>query len=234
MKAGIIAAGLGERFRRAGISTPKPLITVGGKTLLERAVESAAGAGASEVALIVNAEYGEVERYVRGREWPVPLSMIVRTTPSSMESFFALEPLLRSSPFLLLTVDAIVPPKRLRDLAAAGAAAGPAGTLAVTRFVDDEKPLRAEIDSERRITRLGDSAAASPWVTSGVYFFFPVVYAHVAEARERDLGALRQFLGYLLEKGHRLYGFPFAKSIDVDRPEDLAVAERFLKDDEST
>lgn len=230
MKAGIIAAGLGERFRRAGISTPKPLIEVGGKTLLQRAVESAVSAGAGEIALIVNAEYGEVERYVRERDWPAPIRLIVRTTPSSMESFFALQPLLDESAFLLLTVDAVAPPRMLGDLAAAGAAAGPAGTLAVTRFVDDEKPLRAEIDSERRITALGDRAAESAWITSGVYFFFPVVYSLVAEARERKLGALRQFLGLLLEKGQRLYGFPVAKSIDVDRPEDVAVAERFLKD----
>ena len=107
MKAGIIAAGLGERFRNAGFTTPKPLLVVAGKTLVERAIDTAAAAGAEEVALIVNAEYPEVKQYVRDHRWPVPVRLTVKTTASSMESFFMLEPYLRDSPFLLSTVDAI-------------------------------------------------------------------------------------------------------------------------------
>jgi len=229
MKAGIIAAGLGERFRRAGIETPKPLLVVGGKTLLERAVESAAEAGASEVALIVNAEYPEVERHVRGRDWPLPVRLTVRTTPSSMESFFALEPQLQGEPFLLTTVDAVAARGSLRALAEAGLTAGPAGTLAVTSFVDDEKPLWVLLGAQAEVLALGPSAEGSGWVTSGTYFFFPQVYAHVAEARRRGLGALRQFLALLLEKREPLHGFRAGDAVDVDRPEDVAVAERFLK-----
>ena len=229
MKAGIIAAGLGERFRNAGFTTPKPLLVVGGKTLLERAIDAAAAAGAEEVALIVNAEYPEVEQYVREHRWPVPVRLTVKTTPSSMESFFMLEPYLRDSPFLLTTVDAIAAKGSLEALASSGLAAGPCGTLGVTSFVDDEKPLWALLDAKAEIIALGPSAADSGWVTSGAYFFFPEVYAHVAEARRRKLGALRQFLALLLEKGERLHGFRAGEAIDVDRPEDVAVAERFLK-----
>ena len=228
MRAGIIAAGLGERFQRAGISTPKPLLEVRGKTLLERTIAAAASAGADEVALIVNAERPEVERYVRDREWPIPIRLTVRTTPSSMESFFALEAALGDEPFLLLTVDGIFPAGSLAALAAAGLAAGPAGTLGVTSHVEDEKPLYARLDDRGEITALGPAAAGSPWVTSGAYFFFPPAYAHVAEARRRRLAAFREYLALLLEKGARLGGHPVAKAIDVDRPEDVAAAERFL------
>lgn len=228
LKAGIIAAGLGERFRRAGITTPKPLIEVGGRTLLVRTIHSAADAGAEAIALIVNAEYPEVERAARTGRWPVPLELVVRTTPSSMESFFALQPHLSDSPFLLLTVDAIFAPGALSGLAQAGLAAGPAGTLAVTTFIDDEKPLYVAVDEQHTVTALGAAASASPWITSGMYFLHPVVYAYVAEARRRGLGALREFLALLLEKGCRLGAFPVEQSVDVDRPEDIAVAERLL------
>lgn len=228
MKAGIIAAGLGERFRRAGVVTPKPLVEVAGRTLLERAIDAAADAGAEEIALIVNAEYGAVERFVRERTWPVAVGVTVKTTPNSMESLFALEPRLRDAPFLLLTVDAVLPRGAPAALARAGLEAGPAGTLAVTTFVDDEKPLRVALDDARRITGIGAGAAASPWITSGVYFFFPVVYAHVDEARRRGLGALREYLALLVEKRCRLGAFPIGRSIDVDCPQDVAAAERFL------
>jgi len=231
VKAGIIAAGLGERFRRAGIATPKPLVLVGGKTLLERAIEAAADAGAEEIALIVNAEWPEVARYVAEHAWPVPVDTTVRTTPSSMESFFTLEPRLRDSPFLLTTVDAITAKGALGDLARAGLAAGPVGTLAVTTLVDDEKPLWVRLGDDRTIRALGPTAAGSGWVTSGAYFFFPDVYHHVSEARRRALGALREFLALLLERGERLHGFAAGDSVDVDRPEDVAAAERLLRRD---
>ncbi len=229
MKAGIIAAGLGERLHAAGITTPKPLLVVGGKTLIERTIESAAEAGALEVALIVNAEWPAVARYVEERRWPVPVRLTVKTTPSSMESFFTLEPQLRDSPFLLATVDSIGERGALARLAEAGRSAGPTGTLAITHLVDDEKPLWVRLGrSGEEIVELGAGAAGSGWVTSGGYFFFPAVYEHVAEARRRGLTAFRHLLALLLEKGCRLHGFPAGDSIDVDRPEDVAAAERFL------
>jgi NDP-sugar pyrophosphorylase family protein len=231
MKAGIIAAGLGERFRSAGIATPKPLVSVGGKTLVGRAIESASSAGAEAVALIVNAESPEVARYVRTERWPVPVELTVKTTASSMESFFALEPSLRDSPFLLTTVDAVSAKGTLAALAHAGLAAGPTGTLAVTSFVDDEKPLWVRLGADARIVALGVKAAGSGLVTSGAYFFFPAVYEHVSEARRRKLTALREFLALIVEHGSPLYGFRAGDSVDVDRPEDVAVAERFLKVD---
>ncbi len=165
MKAGIIAAGLGERFRDAGIVTPKPLLDVAGKTLLDRVVEAVVEGGAEEIALIVNAESPEVASYVGQRRWPVPVTLTVKTTPSSMESLFTLAPQLAAS----------VPscsPRRRRVRAGRAARVPPAAArhadaavvLAVTDFVDDEKPLRRRARRRRpRFGALGAAAAASRW-----------------------------------------------------------------------
>lgn len=228
MIAGIIAAGLGERLQAAGITTPKPLLEVGGRPLIGRTIDALCAAGASRIACIVNAETDRVREYLEGTSWPVPLDVVQRTTQSSAESFFALRPLLEHAPFLLTTVDTVCDPQALAALAVRGQALSPAASvLGVTTTVDDEKPLWAELDAAGRIRSLGDARRARH-VTTGVYFLQPLVYSLADAASSRPFTAFRAVLGALLERGHRLYGFDMGPCIDIDRPADVVAAERLL------
>ena len=176
MKAGIIAAGRGERLRGAGIALPKPLVAIGGRPLIARAIDTARAAGATSVACIVNAETDAVRRFLEDSDFGVPIEIVQRTTASSAESFLALRSLLDEAPFLLLTVDAVVAPEAVRALTTRAAILpDAAGVLGVTTLVDDEKPLWAELDRDDRIVTLGDATRARH-VTAGVYFLKPVVY----------------------------------------------------------
>jgi NDP-sugar pyrophosphorylase family protein len=231
MKAGIIAAGLGERLVRGGILIPKPLVPVGGVPMLGRTIRAAARLGASSVACIVNELNPAVVDYIHSTPWPVPIELVVRTTPNSMESLLALEPLLSQEPFMLFTVDAVVPQATLDGFGhRAVNQPAAAGVLAVTTFVDDEKPLWVALDQESRITALGNRACPTPFVTAGFYYFLPRIFEVKRLAQSRNLAALRQFLGLLLESGYPLYGLPVSKTIDVDHPEDLEKAEAFLRE----
>jgi NDP-sugar pyrophosphorylase family protein len=230
VRAALIAAGRGERLRAGAAGVPKPLVRVAGKPLLDRVLEAAAAAGVDEVACLFNEEDDAVAAHCAGLSLPLRVRIARRSTPSSMESLFALAPLLGDERFLLLTVDAVYAPHLLRDfLAAAGRYPSAAGVLAVTDFVDDEKPLRAAVDDEQRIAALGPAAAASPLVTAGLYVFDPCVFATVAAARAARLGALREWLAALLAAGYELRAAAIGKSVDVDRPEDVAVAEAFIR-----
>jgi len=153
-----------------------------------------------------------------------------RTTPSSMESLFTLSPLLATGRFVLLTVDAVFAPATLRAFVrAADCLRAADGVLALSAFVDDEKPLWARTAPDGCITALGPGAAGSGLVTAGFYVFDPVIFGEIAAARAAGYTALRQFLGHLLERGYRLHGKRVAKSVDVDRPADIAVAEAFVR-----
>ncbi len=233
MKAGIIAAGTGERLAQRGISTPKPLIRIGGEPMIARVIRAAASVGATSIACIINDLTPEVDRYLRSGTWPVPLDIIKKTTPSSMESLFTLAPMLADEPFLLFTVDAIFPFTSLkRFLTRAFTLTDAQGVLALTRFVDDEKPLWVRTDPYHKVTAIGEPARTSPHVTAGFYYFEPSIFHLVEPARARGLSALRQFLGFLLDSGYRLYGIPVSKTIDVDHPEDIEMAERYVKKSE--
>jgi NDP-sugar pyrophosphorylase family protein len=228
MYAGIIAAGLGERMMKGGIEIPKPLIRIGGEPLIGRAICSAVDAGAERVAVVVNDLYPQVAEYIRKKIWPAPLDLVVKTTPSSMESLFALAPLL-NEPFLLLTVDLVCPFEIIRDFVRQCSEFPHAhAVLALTDYIDDEKPLRVIVDRDGRIIRLGESVRESRYITAGFYFFSPEIFAFISEARKRKLSALRAFLSLILESGRTLYGLPVGKTMDIDRPSDLRQVEDFL------
>jgi NDP-sugar pyrophosphorylase family protein len=229
MRAGIIAAGLGERLRDAGFTQPKALVPVAGRPLIDYALTAIRDAGVTEVACIVNEQSRGIEEHCR-RAWPgVRFEFIRRTTPSSMESLFTLSPLLGAEPFVLLTVDAVFAPAALRAFVAAAMRRDADGVLAVNNFVDDEKPLWVALGSDGEITAMGPLACNSGWVTAGFYVFDPLIFHEIPTARAQRFTALREFLGHLLASGYRLCGEPVPKTVDVDRPADIAVAEVFVR-----
>src|SRR5208337_4518971 len=157
MKGGIIAAGKGERLAAGGELTPKPLVPIGGEPMIGRLVRLIAEAGVTSLCCIINEQAHATREYLLSQPWPLPFQLIRKTTDNSMESFFSLAPLLQGEPFVLFTVDAVFRVLTLRRFLA-GAAALPfaEGVLALTRFCDDEKPLRVERDRDRRICRIGE------------------------------------------------------------------------------
>lgn len=231
MKAGIIAAGRGERLIRGGISTPKPLIPVCGEPIIARLIRVIAKLKVTSVACIVNDLNPEVAHYLRSGPWPVPLELVVETTPSSMESLFALAPFLGTEPFMLFTVDAVFPFESLGTFSfKAQSNRGAHGVLALTYFVDDERPLWVKMDTNQKIIVLGEAASPGPYVTAGFYYFSPDIFAKMARARHAKLGSLRQFLGLLVDSGCPIYGLPVSKTVDIDFPKDIEKAEAYLRE----
>jgi NDP-sugar pyrophosphorylase family protein len=231
MKAGIIAAGKGERILGRGISIPKPLIPIGGEPLIARVIRAATHVKVTSIACIVNDLNPAIADYLRSHSWPVPLELVTKTTTSSMESLFSLAPFLSDAPFLLLTVDAVFRFKTLeRFLAKARGMKDAQGVLALTRFIDDEKPLWVRVDAHQKIVVIGEAARPSRYVTAGFYYFSPDIFTMTHAAKAKRLNALRQFLGFLMESDFPLYGIPVSKTVDVDYPEDIEKAEKFLRE----
>jgi len=244
MRAGIIAAGWGSRLGGG----PKALTEVGGHRLIDLVLSGLVEGGIDGVTCIINDASLAVRAHVEAA-WPtLDVQWIVRTTPTSMHSFLAVLGELaktQASPCLLTTVDSVCPPGAVAEfLRAANTLEADLG-LGVTDLIEDEKPLYAVParpvawpptpgEETRRpepfpIARLSSDAGASPFVTSGFYWVSPLLLAHRDHALQAGFTALRQFLGCLLERGARTWGIPMPPIIDVDRPEDVAAAERMLR-----
>jgi choline kinase len=131
-------------------------------------------------------------------------------------------------PFLISTVDTVAPAGAYRRfIEEAERHSDAAVTLALTTAIDDEKPLLVRRDGAR-IVALGAEASGGIEATAGYYAVGPAILAEADAARRDGLDALRKLFERLLARGYRLDGVTMPDSIDVDRPVDVASAERLL------
>lgn len=227
MKAGILAAGRGERLRDSG--ELKPLVEVAGRPLIAHVLGAFSEIDVEEVTVIINEGGMRVRDVVEAQHWPFLITWIVKTTASSMHSFLELVQQLAAGgdrrPFLIATVDTVIRPRQLTEFVEAAVRCDV--TLAVNEPLEDDNPLWVSTDGSRRVIAFGNSAGGV--ATAGLYIVNPVVLAE-AEAAERDgLMSLRSFLCRLLDRGYEISAVPIGNSVDVDRSADIIAAEKLLK-----
>jgi NDP-sugar pyrophosphorylase family protein len=108
------------------------------------------------------------------------------------------------------------------------------GLIAVTGYVDDEKPLWVKVDSCNKILGFDSLQKDSECVTGGIYYFKKGIIEYTEKALSKNIFKLRNFLQYLIDEGINLNAVPFSKIIDVDHKRDLIEAEKFLKQSKTT
>ncbi len=223
MKAGIIAAGLGERLKATG--TVKPLVPVAGRPLVHWTVAGLERAGADSITILLNGRGGEVRRSLEAAFPRVAWRFLEWDSPSSWESFrrVAVELARESERFVISTVDALARPEDVAGFAERALASDAA--LAITSFVDDEKPLWVDAENGLAIA-VGADAKRRDRVTCGLYGLSRALARKLPdESHER----LRDYWTALARAGAAISAVDIEKTIDVDRPEDLAAAEDFLR-----
>ena len=251
MDFAIIAAGEGSRLVQEGVTTPKPLIHIQGSPLIERLIHVFLRNGASSVSVIVNEEMTEVQVFLKNLRLPVPFHLHIRSTPSSMHSFYELSRYLRNDRFCLTTVDPIFREEEFSGYIQAFKNADRIdGLMAVTDFVDDENPLYVKTDGEWRILefcpsqppRRGDSrfkvqgsgfSGYNPdngytYVSGGIYCLRRSAMGVLENAISEGISRMRNYQRRLVSEGLFLKAYPFSKIIDVDHAADIAKAEAFL------
>ncbi|MDR0794480.1 MAG: NTP transferase domain-containing protein [Tannerella sp.] len=233
MDFAIIAAGEGSRLVQEGITTPKPLINIQGSPLMERLIRIFMNNGATSISVIVNEEMTEVQDFLQTLNLPVPFHLHIRSTPSSMHSFYELSRYLTNDRFCLTTVDTIFREEEFSGYIRAFQNSDTVdGLLAVTDFVDDETPLYVKTDCEMRICGFFDhppTASSTPYVSGGIYCLRRSGIDVLEKAISEGMSRMRNYQRHLVSEGLYLKAYPFSKIIDVDHAEDIQKAGEFLK-----
>ena len=101
--------------------------------------------------------------------------------------------------------------------------------MAVTDFIDDEKPLYVETDTDMNIHAFGDSTTTeSRYVSGGIYAFTRSVLPILKDGIETGMSRMRNFQRALIGNGLRLNAYAFSCIIDIDHASDIAKAESFI------
>lgn len=232
MNYAIIAAGEGSRLAEEGIRTPKPLVRINGTALLDRLISIFLDNQASAISIIVNEEMKEVQQHLENIQINVPLNVMVKSTPSSMHSFYELSKCLPDGKFCLTTVDTIFREEEfttyIQDFITDDKYDG---MMAVTGFVDDEKPLYVATGKEMNITGFSDVRAEdTKYVSGGVYCLTPKTIDVLKTCLDEGVSRMRNYQRRLISEGLKLKAYPFGKIIDVDHAGDIAKAEAFLRE----
>ena len=229
MKFAIIAAGEGSRLAREGVKAPKPLIELQGIPIIERLVMLFASQGASSINIIINEQQPDTLQLLKKLQKQYPINIVVKDTPSSMHSLHALSHLLRGEKFCLTTVDTIFKEQEFTEYIKSFECSTYDGLMAVTDFIDDEKPLYVDTDEDLNITAFADSPTAeSRYISGGIYGLQDNALDILDECMVSGIERMRNFQRSLVKGGLHLKAHPFNKIIDIDHAEDIAKAEEFL------
>ncbi len=242
MKYAIIAAGEGSRLSAEGISTPKPLVELQGVALIDRLMGTFLRHHAEEIVVICNEQSPGVVQHLNHiarnglNGCRVPLRVVVKTTPSSMHSFYEMAPYLEGGPFVLTTVDTVFDHAwfgRFVKLFAEDTTAD--GYMVVTPFEDDEKPLYVSTNENLIITGFFDSHPCTPapshprtFVSGGIYALKANAIPVLRQCVERGEMRMRNFQRALVQEGLQLKAWVAPKVMDIDHAADIVKAEAFL------
>nr|WP_315407624.1 sugar phosphate nucleotidyltransferase [uncultured Prevotella sp.] len=239
MKFAIIAAGDGSRLAQEGVTEPKPLVKVRGERLIDRLIRIFMENNATEIVVICNEQMLDVASHLKMIQdkglngLPIPLRFVVKSTPSSMHSFYELRNFLRDAPFILTTVDTIFDEREFHDYVLSfqdKIAQGTDALMGVTDYIDDEKPLYVGVDNVMRINGYYDTPQAdSHFISAGIYGLTAPSLNILEACIEKGESRMRNFQRALVADSLRIEAYPLTKVFDIDHIDDIRKADDGVK-----
>lgn len=230
MKYAILAAGEGIRLQNEGVLQAKPIVEINGDPMIKRLVRIFMNNCAEEIIIITNDLIKDTQLYVSQLiKEGYPIKLVVKTTTSSMHSFYELKPYIGTGKFCLTTVDTIFNEDEFEDYIKVFQSFSGDALMAVTDYIDDEKPLYTIVDSELNITKFSDTPVkGNKYISGGIYCMTNKSFSVLNDCINSGKSQMRNFQRQLISEGFKVKAYPFSKILDVDHASDILKAEDFL------
>ena len=233
-KAGILAAGKGTRLQ--SINAFKPIVKINGTPLLELTFKNLALDQFQKIAIIFNDDEKNMNLSLLPTIHETNINYFFKTTESSMHSLYEvlkkLEPKTGEHVFISM-VDSIVLPKDAKNFHHfCENIKESESAILVTNFIDDENPLTLKINEQFYITDFQCPFDEEVLITSVVYYFSENIMPLLEQMINEGHTKMRNFLAELIKRNYKIKAFVSPKTLDIDHPKDISVAELFLKENQ--
>lgn len=228
MKAAILAAGKGIRLTPHFGDTPKALIEINGKTLIEWLLINLKKAEFTDIIIIARDTL--VKESCEQLNLKIPINVIVRNTKSAFYSFLELKTFLDDTHFGLFTVDtfancldflkfknAILKYPKCDFL------------LGITDFIQDETPVGVLLDTNLNVIEIGKHISSSRFIASGMYYCSPNVWKITDSAIKDNVLHFSDFMNYIILKNLIVKQVILGKVLDIDTIENIDEAIKLIK-----
>jgi len=231
MHALILAGGEGSRLRSDGVSMPKAFVELAGQPLLLRLGGNLRGLGCESVTALVRGSVLDRAGPRLFLDASDAMRIVACETPSSLHTLARGLEQVPPGPVLCAMVDTVMRNSDWQELYVRGdqqLRRGADGCIAVTPFIDDERPLYVARHPAGAVAAFQESPSVPALVTGGVYFLSSRIRSLVPRVLELGIARMRGFLGWLVEHGYRIETWEVPRIVDLDRGRDLALAAAWL------
>lgn len=233
MKALILAAGEGSRFRPLSANRPKPMFPICGKPILEHIVSLLKAVGITELVCVIGYQKESIVDYFgSGFDFEVDIKYIVQENQIGIEdAILTAENELKDEKFFLLAhADFFVDLDMVQRTIDTFQEFNADSTIALTLAPDVSRYGVAALDvTEGRIEQIIEKpipgSELSKYAVSSVYVFRPEIFKLLKETQQLD-----QAVNRLCKRGNVYAAIWEGQWIDVEYPWDALTAAQFVMD----
>jgi NDP-sugar pyrophosphorylase family protein len=213
---------------------PKPMLPIAGKPILEHVLERLGTAGFSDILIVTGFRAEMVEDHFRA--YPLKLTFVRQPAINGTGAAALLaKDFAGEAPFLFTFGDILVGAADYEGIYD-GLLQDPDAQAGVgVKWVDDPWPGAAVYEEGGRVTRIVEKPApgtsTTHWNSAGLYSFRPAIFDELARIPLSPRGEyeLPSAMAQLLHAGRKLLLYPIRGAWrDIGRPEDIAIAEKLL------
>jgi len=225
VRAVVMAGGFGTRLRPLTDATPKPMLLLGNKPLLERTIERLRAVGITDVNVTTHYLHEKIaEHFGTGAEFGVNLTYVQEDRPLGTAGALGL--LARPSSTVLVINGDILTNVDFRAMVEFHRASGGDLTMAV-RAYEVDVPYGLVESEGVRVTRLREKPRLSFFVSAGIYLVEPRVLSFIGDGEPLDMP---QVIERLLAGGRKVISFPLREYwLDIGKPDNYQRAQDDVK-----
>ncbi len=218
----IMAGGFGKRLRPLTDETPKPMLPVGGRPLMEHVVDQLRSVGIQQINISTYYKPEKIVDHFRdGQDFGVEIQYVQEKEPLGTAG--ALQLLMRQDhPVIVLNGDILtsIDYQSLTDFHRENNASL---TVAV-RAYEVKVPYGVVESNGSRVQRLVEKPSMEFFVNAGIYFLEPECFQYIPNGRRFDMTDL---IEQLINQGRPVVGFPIHEYwLDIGSPADYEQAQQ--------